>query len=418
MYVLTRKTFNLLKFLTWLVNGTYLSLIRSRWERNYKWSAHLQDVIFRHKFDLLFQPSGADNFLTTHCGFVSPSYVLQKNVTLYYMTPSEAVFVESDEEVDVTHSDNGSFLRTAQFSNARRIITLPISSFNKLCDEELDDPRGTIIFLGNTARCGSTLMCQIFEATGKCISFSEPDALNAVAISEGKVNEKELDLMGKNCIRMLCKPIPGRDIAGYVIKPTGSSFEAMPLLVKLFPKSKPFFMYREGLITVQSIVRIAEGLPMLKLLFAGMKLHPLLTEYLFASMGLPASFVKMRIPTKLAFGIIIRCQLVNKYREFRKQGINIAAIRYEDIVNHPLESTEAILVHCGLSKELAKAAITALQQDSQRGSPLSRNNLRNVKAPSLVGKEKVVADAYCDQFGLPRLPDDSILEGTITYHED
>ena len=61
------------------------------------------------------EPSSALNFLTVHCGFVSPSYVLQDNVTLYYVTKSEAVFVESKEGVDVHHSENGSFMRTGQF---------------------------------------------------------------------------------------------------------------------------------------------------------------------------------------------------------------------------------------------------------------------------------------------------------------
>ena len=67
------------------------------------------------QIDYVMESPGAQNFLTTHAGFVSPSYVLQDNVTLYYLTKSAAVFVETREDVDIHHSDTGSFMRAAQF---------------------------------------------------------------------------------------------------------------------------------------------------------------------------------------------------------------------------------------------------------------------------------------------------------------
>jgi hypothetical protein len=41
--------------------------------------------------------------------------------------------------------------------------------------DELGDPKHPIVFLFNTARCGSTLFTQIMEMTERCVAISEPD---------------------------------------------------------------------------------------------------------------------------------------------------------------------------------------------------------------------------------------------------
>ena len=176
VYIALRKLYSAIQALWWILNGTYLSLYSSRQEKNYHRSAQLLDIVFRYKMDVVGEPSGPGNFITTHAAFVSPSYVLQDNVTLYYVTAIEAIFVESPEEINVSHSDYGAFLRQAQFENARRIIKLPIAAFHKMA-EEIGDPTAQIVFVTNTARCGSTLLTQIFEETGECVGFSEPDVL-------------------------------------------------------------------------------------------------------------------------------------------------------------------------------------------------------------------------------------------------
>ena len=50
--------------------------------------------------------------------------------------------------------------------------------------EKLGDPKGELIFLSNVARCGSTLAMQMFEATEKIVTFSEPNCLNFLAKAE------------------------------------------------------------------------------------------------------------------------------------------------------------------------------------------------------------------------------------------
>ena len=110
-YLLLRAIFNLIRAIYWTVNGIYFQKWRSQRPGNEVWSAQLLDIIYKYKLDKLVEPSGPLNFITMHCAFVSPSYVLQDNVTLCYITSTEAVFVETREGLDVAHSDTGPFMR-------------------------------------------------------------------------------------------------------------------------------------------------------------------------------------------------------------------------------------------------------------------------------------------------------------------
>jgi len=58
------------------------------------------------------------------------------------------------------HSDYGPFLRDTQLDLCRRLITVPLSTFHRLA-ELIGDPKGELIFLFSTARCGSTLLTQV-----------------------------------------------------------------------------------------------------------------------------------------------------------------------------------------------------------------------------------------------------------------
>ena len=414
LYATVRTLFNAVQSVTWVINGTYYRLYKNKQEQNYYRSAQLLDIIFKYKLDLVLEPASAANFISTHAAFVSPSYTLQDNVTLYYITPTEAVFVESQENIDVNHSDCDPFIRVAQFQSAQRIIKLPIEAFHKLA-EWIGDPNGEVVFVTNTSRCGSTLLCQLFEETGSCVSYSEPEALNALAALIGKLPKDQLELLGRNVIRVQCKSLRNLPIMAHVLKLTAPTINAVPMFVKLYPESKQLFMYREGLKVVQSNIKVATQMPMLALTFKLLAFHPRLSEMCVESMGVQAKDFKVRLPSPMAFCVFIWALHCRKYLDLRLQGIDINAIKYEDLVAHPVESTKAIFRYCSLPEELAEKAIKALSKDSQGKSPLSMKNLSKAKTKELIGQDKITSDAICEQMGLPRIPEECNLEGTITF---
>ena len=284
--------------------------------------------------------------------------------------------------------------------------------------EEVGDPTAEIVFVTNTARCGSTLLTQIFEETGECVGFSEPDAFNATAIYKDRMPQDDLDKLIRNSVRMQCKPIRNRRISAYIFKPTAASIEAVPMYLRLYPNSRQLFMYREGLKVAQSLVRISTQALMFALTLIATKIHPRLAQMSFEAMGLPGKNLKIKLPSPMTFCVHFWAKICCKYLDLRKDRYEISAVKYEDVVKHPLEATNAIFKYCNLPDELAEKAIKALNKDSQRHSPFSMKNMSKVETLQLVGEDKVTADAICDHMGLPRISEPCNLEGTITTFKD
>jgi len=61
-------------------------------------------------------------------------------------------------------SSYGPFIRWAQLDFCRRLIIVPLSTFHRLADQ-IGDPKGELIFLFHTTRCGSTLLTQVDHRT-------------------------------------------------------------------------------------------------------------------------------------------------------------------------------------------------------------------------------------------------------------
>jgi len=62
------------------------------------------------------------------------------------------------------HSNYSPMIRWAHLKFCRRLIVVPLTTFHRLA-ELIGDPKGELIFLFNTARCGSTLVSQVVDRT-------------------------------------------------------------------------------------------------------------------------------------------------------------------------------------------------------------------------------------------------------------
>ena len=60
-------------------------------------------------------------------------------------------------------SEYSSFARHAQMKFCRHLIVVPLSTFHRLA-EVIGDPKGELIFLFHTARCGSTLLTEVHHS--------------------------------------------------------------------------------------------------------------------------------------------------------------------------------------------------------------------------------------------------------------
>ena len=132
-----------------------------------------------------------------------------------------AWFCVTDESVDVYDLDKFPFVWTTQFVEAKELIILPLWSLIQLAEEDLPKTKVEIIMLFNSARCGSTLACQMLNKLPNTRAMSEPwigTNLNTVLISSQV--QFDINRLVRACIYLQCKPSLKEPFDRIVFKPS------------------------------------------------------------------------------------------------------------------------------------------------------------------------------------------------------
>ena len=119
----------------------------------------------------------------------------------------------------------------------------------------------------------------------------------------------------------------------------------------------------------------------------------------------------------LAYWCVNWALTIKEYLRAREAGVTIAALRYEDILRDPMAAWEAIADFCEFPENqlrLRGNMPDIMGKDSQVGTGLDRDSLKNRKAKQLTAEDKVVTDMICERFGIGRLGEPTFLPGTIT----
>jgi hypothetical protein len=136
-----------------------------------------------------------------------------------------AWFCVTDPSVDVYDLSKFPFVWAAQFMMAQELIIMPLWAFEKLAEEELTDPGSDgreVILVNNTARCGSTLLCQMLNKLPNTRSMSEPWAttLAHTYYIKGKISHQgdDYEKILKSITRLQCKHEHNRQIDRIFLK--------------------------------------------------------------------------------------------------------------------------------------------------------------------------------------------------------
>ena len=407
-----RKFYSICQHILWKLNGTSSQIQKNYHGYSYNGTVQVMKILSKYKFDQLSQPSGTSNFLASHECFEDPEYVLQDHVSLFYVNKDEAIWVEVEKGIHPAKCDYSAFFRFAQWKLAKKLIIMPICIFNQL-GTKVGKPRGAIVFLSNTGRCGSTLVTRVFSETDTCLAFSEPDSINAISQLRGKVSDKERENIFRSSINLLCKPLYSRNIQAYIIKLSQPTMVELPHVKELFPDAYHVFLYRDGLPVARSHARSADGSQIFTMMQIFGRWSSYCTKQMVKMRGLYAENFRHKLYSDLQFGIIMWASGMRQYLDFREQGLYIVAAKYEDIVKEPNVAFRKIFEHCGLSFD-EKAVERGMSKDSQRCTPKSNECLKSYKPDVFTEEVKLITDNICDQFKIPRVPETFVAAGTIT----
>ncbi|CAH1785753.1 unnamed protein product [Owenia fusiformis] len=422
VYSIVRLVFVKLRGLYWRLTGLSSTFEEINAGNNYKKSAQVGKIIWRGKF-MDFNVAQEADFLYTHEKFDDPRCVHDDNITLYGITDNkEALFVETPPDINVYSSDVNPFFYIAQYKHAVRLIKMPFDSFTKLADE-IGDPKMKVILISSTGRCGSTILSQVFEATPGLITIAEPDSMTKLTVMRLDMDKSVWSQMAKNVIRLQCKP-RSDDVTSYCIKTRSVCTRDVDYIAEAFPDIYQLYLYRDNLKTIMSMFNAFATTTFFRMFYACQtniilrncapkKMRTMLVDMFAPDKHLKwakeKSFVQnMSMHSVMTLGW---AGMMLEYMDLNKNGVKIAAIRYEDMLNNPSKAVKAIFKYCNISEDFVAKGVEAMAKDSQRGTDIQKDK---VTKKEMTDDMKIEPNKILARVGLPKLDEPCIVPGLIT----
>jgi len=172
-------------------------------------------------------------------------------------------------------------------------------------------------------------------------------------------------------------------------------------------------MYRDVVAVARSVYRLSLTDPWLRVFYILGRLSGRLTALMSPSLGQLGSRVG-RLDNELIPGLLFAGVATETYLDARRRGLDISALRYEDLVARPLDMCRVVLAFCRLPVSLAQLAVRAFDDDSQRDSFAAKSKMAHIKQPPLTPETKARLNELLKQFAMPLIGEPGIIEGTLT----
>ncbi len=348
----------------------------------YEKSAHLVDIVMKAKA-YMAKATSLNNFVYKHNRYVHPEYILRhKNVTLMGIEKDRALFAVSDPTDCVYDTAISPYFNSRQFTIVKQLVVLPIRSFHKLA-ESIGDPKFPVAIVAMTARCGSTLLVQMFSKVPGTRVLSEPNATVGIheMRTQNKISPKESKALLKSALRLTCKCEPNSGVERVFVKLGTRQGIQLEDIQELFPEFKYFFNTRHPLPTLKSSLR-------------GLKLF---TEFLFVRLGMlmfmsETKNVKVTyredLPHNKIFNDLILSHPTKKEKDvetivlgnytqailsclINKKVYGDRIVLYEDLIRDPECVTKSMFDAMDIPHKYIPAALDAMKRDSKQGGSFS-----------------------------------------------
>jgi hypothetical protein len=335
--------------------------------------AHVLQITARKRQDPIAFAEPAD-FEFSQGAAIDPQIIITNPlISLYCLDHANrrALFVETSPGVDLTQAP---FYYQAQYENAIRLIGIPYETLHQLANQIPVD-HACLIFIHSVGRSGSTLLSAALNAIPGTIDYSEPDVFTQLVLFRQLqgVDEAEISELVRSCTRMFCKsteqtPHPVR----WGIKFRSFVIELGDLLYAHFPQAKTIFLYRHAEGFMASSMRAfgaAMDTPEIRTTVQGW-LSPLVPPV--------AKHVREggSLLSYASLSAWLWIRTIERYMELKQLGMSGMAVRFEDLKSTPNETIRSIIEYCGLSTKNIEAVYQVFEKDSQAGSTLSQEKLR------------------------------------------
>jgi len=174
-------------------------------------------------------------------------------------------------------------------------------------------------------------------------------------------------------------------------------------------------MYRDVEKVAKSVSRTRMVSPSASLMYEVGKLSSRVSKMMLDEMGVRGVDYSVHMDNNLIPGALISAITTSLYLDARRRGFDIRAVRYEDLVAHPLDMCRVILEFCHLPASLAQLGVKAFEAvDPQQNSPFAKSIVGRIKEAEMTPEAKVKLNELLKKFELPAIGESNVIEGTLT----
>ncbi|MGN6157758.1 MAG: hypothetical protein ACTHNL_06665 [Devosia sp.] len=282
-------------------------------------------------------------------------------------TAGTLVFVRTPANVNL---EAAPFHHLEQYLNAEALLTLPLGEVAQLARVF---PMPNIALIFSIGRCGTTLISHALAGSDSVTSLSEPGVFEHRPLRALAGNFDVPSLIGDLC--RLLFAVRGRAEADMLVV----KFRSQALFVaeqfwQALPAARYVFMYRDAVSWGESFRQflIDVGVP-LPPDAAGRDFH-----WMMGSADAPLSDLaryvdldQRPIATEAILAPLWPFQL-EEYARLLSVGMPFLAVRYNELVADRAGELARIFTHCGIPHIGITRALTAFDEDSQKGTAIAR----------------------------------------------
>ena len=139
-----------------------------------------------------------------------------------------------------------------------------------------------------------------------------------------------------------------------------------------------------------------------------------LSKTVLDSIGVNGSDFCRLANNSLMVGAMFAAMPTSIYLNSRRRGLDISAVRFEDLIARPLDMCRVVLKFCRLPVSLAERAVRGFELDSQRNSVLAQSVVGHLKEVEITAQTKAQLNVLLKKYEMPLIGEPEIIEGTLT----
>ena len=347
------------------------------------------------------------------------------------VTPTHAWFCVSD--VDIYDTSIYPFVFISQYVASKSFIIMTHETLHKLAAEiSFEKDTRNLILVDNTARCGSTLMCQMFYKLPNTRVMSEPWALQHTSMVRDnyrghpwlynpkeditQMSERDFTKLITSVTKVLFKYENKKEYDRVVLKVSVTLGQLVPYIKKTMPRIKCIMMSRHVKISIESFEKMLRGWgPALTNVKHIVKANDLILNWCpfpYADdklMDMKKRYVDMNKKDAMA---ILKVRLImygsSLLNFLHHKSLYMHTVVFEDLMKSTKEELELMYQKLDIPTELVANAMEALKTHSQRGVFTSNVLVKSKNKNIFSDSDWEICDSLFKEMGLPITKDMSI----------